>query len=58
MVGILLLVTALAAAISGRWWTDAALGILALGALTSANSQAWLGRKPGKANGLRKRLLA
>jgi hypothetical protein len=51
--GIVLLVVALmvlVAAMPGHWWADVALGILVLGALTSAISQAWRWVKSGKAN--------
>lgn len=59
--GIALLVVALmvlVAALPGHWWADAALGILVLGALTAAISQAWRWLNSGKENGLPKRLLA
>ena len=60
-VGIVLLVVALmvlVAAMPGHWWTDVALGILVLGALTSAFTEAWRLVKSGEAKRLLKRLLA
>lgn len=59
--GIVLLVVALIVLVMGmpgHWWADVALGILVLGALTSAFTQTWHFVKSGKARRLLKRLLA